>query len=378
MLFATTSVPEGRHASALRSARATGVFPTRDQLMYNTRIGVFVLALLGATVAGAAATRGEIAAVIDGRGILEKDVDMRAATQLRELNAKVFEIRERVLNDMINEQLLEEEARRLDQSVQQLLNDAVNSQVSAPTASEVDSYYLGIKDRIGRPLEDVRQDIANFLTETRRREAHERYLADLRSRAKVAVLLEPPRTDVSIDSRRVRGPTNAAITIAVFSDYECPYCGRAEQTLRQLTTKYPTQVRVAYRDFPLDFHPNAQLAAEGSRCALEQQKYWPYHALLFANQQRLKSEDLAKYAGQVGMDPRQFDECLAQKTYAADVARDMAEGRELGITGTPTFYVNGIAVTGALELQEFSRVIDGELMRIRGASKVAKQGKALR
>jgi predicted DsbA family dithiol-disulfide isomerase len=305
------------------------------------------------------------AALIAGKPILEKDLEERAAPQLRELNEKVFEIREQVLKDMIDEQLLNQEAGSLKLSVQQLLDREVDSRVIKPTPSDVENHYLEIQERIARPLEEIRAQILGYLTETRRRTAYENYLSSLRSREKVVMLISPPRIFVSIDPARVRGLVKAPITIVEFSDFECPYCGGVEDTLRQLESQYPTQIRLAYRDFPLDFHPSAEPSAEASRCALAQGKYWQYHDLLFANQQHLESSDLLKLAVRLDLDLKIFHACISRKTYKADVQHDVDEGKKLGITGTPAFFINGILVSGAIPLEEFARLIDRELERMK-------------
>jgi len=333
--------------------------------MLKTLLIALVIVLLG--TAQAASAPDKAVALIDGRPISERDLDERAAPQLRDLNAKIFEVKEQALNDMIDEQLLNQAAGRLKLSVQELLDREVDSLVAKPTPADVESYYLEIKDRISRPLEEVRPKILEFLTETRRQTAYDSYLSRLRSREKVVVLLAPPRTVVSIDSARVRGPMNAPITIVEFSDFECPYCGGVENTLRQLQSKYPTQIRLAYRDFPFDFHPRAEPAAEASRCALAQGKYWPYHDLLFDNQQHLESSDLSKYAVRLDMDAKKFDECIAHKTYTSDIQHDLDEGQKLGISGTPAFFINGMVLNGAIHLEDFARLIDRELERIKSA-----------
>lgn len=320
---------------------------------------------LGAAQLHAAAPRDQVVAIINGKPISDKELEERTEPQLRDLNSRIYGIREQALNTLINEQLIAQEATRLKQPENQILEREVNSQVLAPTASEIESYYLGIKDRIGHPIEEVRPQISQYLTDVRRRNAYESYVSELRKRAKVTVLLAPPRAIVAIDPARVRGPPGAVVTVVEFSDFECPYCGTAEATLRELVSKYPLEVRLAYRDFPLDFHPRAEPAAEASRCALAQGKYWQYHDLLFANQQHLEDSDLSKFAAQLGMDQRQFDECVARKTYQPNVQRDVEDGEKLGATGTPAFFVNGIALSGAVSLSELSRVIDGELVRIK-------------
>jgi protein-disulfide isomerase len=331
--------------------------------MLRVSLIAFGLVVLG--TARAASGPDKAVAVIDGKPISAEDLDERAAPQLRELNAKIFEIKDQALTEMIDEQLLNQEAGRLALSVQQLLDREVDSQVAKPTPADVESYFNEIKDRISRPLEEIRPEILKYLAETRRRAAYDGYLSGLRSREKVVVLLAPPRTMVSIDPARVRGPANAPITIVEFSDFECPYCGGVEETLRQLESRYPTQIRLAYRDLP--FHRRAEPAAEASRCALAQGKYWPYHDLLFGNQQHLENGDLSKYAARLKMDAKTFDQCIAHKIYAADIQHDLDEGQKFGITGTPTFFINGMILIGATPLEDFARLIDRELERIKGA-----------
>lgn len=324
---------------------------------------VFGLVFFG--TAQAASTPPNAVALIDGKPISEGDLDERAAPKLLELNEKIFEIKDQALTEMIDEQLLNLEAGRLNLSVPQLLDREVDSRVAKPTPADAESYYNEMKDPIARPLEEIRPTILEVLLETRRRTAYDTYLSGLRSQNKVVLLLAPPRTAVSIDPARVRGPANAPITIVEFSDFECPYCGRVEDTLRQLESRYPTQIRVAYRDLP--FHARAEPAAEASRCALAQGKYWPYHDLLFDNQQHLESDDLSKYAARLKMDAKKFDECTAHKIYATDIKQDLDEAQKLGITATPTFFINGMMLIGATPMDDFARLIDRELERIKVA-----------
>src|ERR1700689_3750244 len=142
--------------------------------------------------AQAASAPDKAVALIDGKPISEEDFDERAASQLRELNAKIFEIKDRALTEMIDEQLLNQEGGRLNLSVQQLLDHEVHSRVAKPTPADVESYYNEVKDRVSRPLEEIRPEILEFLSETRRRTAYDSYLSRLRSREKVVLLLAPP------------------------------------------------------------------------------------------------------------------------------------------------------------------------------------------
>lgn len=181
---------------------------------------------------------------------------------------------------------------------------------------------------------------------------------------------QPPvveRVQVSVDDDAVRGDPDAPVTIIEFSDYECPFCGRFyTQTLDQIKTNYidTGKVKMVYRDFPLSFHPNAQKAAEAAECAGEQDKYFEMHDMLFDDQQSLNIDSYKKYAGELGLDQEEFDECLDSDAMADEVRKDFQDGQAAGVTGTPGFFINGKILTGAQPFSAFEAAIEAELAAI--------------
>src|SRR4030095_4193913 len=149
------------------------------------------------------------------------------------------------------------------------------------------------------------------------------YIDELKSKHKTAVLLRPPVVEVATAGRPEKGGKNAPVTIIEFSDYECPFCKRAEGVVDQAMATHGDKVKVVFRDFPLPFHANARPAAEAANCANAQGKFWEYHEKLFANQQALEADKLTAYAGEIGLDPAKFAECVAQKPYAAAIDKDI-------------------------------------------------------
>ena len=158
-----------------------------------------------------------------------------------------------------------------------------------------------------------------------------------------------------------KGSKNSPVTLIEYSDYECPYCARAEATIKDVLDEYGSKIYFVYKDFPLPFHNNAQKAAEASRCALEQNKYWEYHDALFKNQQSLDTNSLKTYAKSLGLDEAKFSECLDSNKYTEKVKQDIEEGQSKGVTGTPTFFVNGKMLVGAQPFDAFKEIIDKEL-----------------
>ena len=123
--------------------------------------------------------------------------------------------------------------------------------------------------------------------------------------------------------------------------------------------EFPGQVRLVFKDFPLDFHDRARPAAMAARCAGEAGRYWEYHDLLFAGQSDLGRESLLEYAERVGVGREAFVGCLDAGKFQAEVEKDLGEGRALGVTGTPTFFINGKKYKGAMTIEQMSAIIDG-------------------
>lgn len=149
------------------------------------------------------------------------------------------------------------------------------------------------------------------------------------------------------------GKPDAPVTLVEFSDYQCPFCGRFfNQTFAALKTQYidTGKVRYVFRDFPLDqLHPQARKAAEAAHCAGEQRKYWEMHDTMFKNQRTLKVENLKGFASELGLDVTAFSSCLDEGKYAAAVSQHHAAGSELGVTGTPAFFVGKSPLDGTIE-----------------------------
>jgi protein-disulfide isomerase len=173
-----------------------------------------------------------------------------------------------------------------------------------------------------------------------------------------------PTINVSADDDDVLGDEDAPVTIIEFSDYECPFCARFySQTLPAIKEKYidTGKAKLIFRDFPLGFHADAQKAAEAAECAGEQGKYWEMHDKIFENQQAIDVASLKQYAGDIGLNATAFDQCLDSGAMADEVKKDLADGQAYGISGTPSFFINGVALVGAQPFSAFEQVIESQL-----------------
>jgi protein-disulfide isomerase len=175
---------------------------------------------------------------------------------------------------------------------------------------------------------------------------------------------QPARVQVSDVDAPTTGLKNAPVTIIEFSDFECSYCEKFyTQTLPLIQKNYITtgKLRFVYRDFPIAFHQYAYKAAEAAKCAQEQGKFWEYHDLLFNNQNSLDNSSFIQFAQELRLNETAFNDCLDSGRMNARVQNDINDGSKYGITGTPTFYINGIELAGAQPYSVFEKIIDGEL-----------------
>ena len=161
------------------------------------------------------------------------------------------------------------------------------------------------------------------------------------------------------------GPGDAPVTIVEFTDYQCPFCLRHNrQTLPQLLSNYGSNIKYVARNFPIaSIHPDAVGAAVAAECAYEQGRFWEYHDLLFQNQDRLGAVGLKEHASLAGLDADEFGTCLESAAALERVARDFQDGQSYGVSGTPTFFINGRRLVGARPLSAFQAIIDEALAK---------------
>jgi protein-disulfide isomerase len=161
----------------------------------------------------------------------------------------------------------------------------------------------------------------------------------------------------------MRGPADAKVTIVEFSDFQCPFCSRVVPTVEKIMKDYPKDVRLFFRHNPLPFHQNAPLAAEAAVAAQAQGKFWEMHDKMFANQQALDRAGLEKDAQEIGLDMGKFKAALDSHSGKAKVDADLAAGKQIGVQGTPNFYIDGRNIQGAQPYEEFKKVIDDEIKK---------------
>jgi len=298
-------------------------------------------------------------------GELEEQVKAEVRKLETEHQERLFEIRRNALEGMIVKKVVEAKAKAENLTAEEYAAREVLKKVAEPTDEEIRNLYdraVAGGEKLP-PLDKVKVEISRFIKQQKSREAAMAWYEELKKEAKVEVLLpayEPPKVEVSAVGPS-KGPAGAPITIVEFSDFECPYCSRAEQTVQDLLAAYPGKIRLVYRDFPLPNHKLAPKASEAAHCADDQGKYWDMHGKLFASDGKLAVTDLKSYAREIGLDGARFDRCLESGEKAKVVESHRKAGDEVGVTGTPAFFINGRLLSGAQPLDAFKAIVDKEL-----------------
>ncbi|MBL8933286.1 MAG: thioredoxin domain-containing protein [Archangium sp.] len=305
-----------------------------------------------------------VLAKLNGKEIKLKDVDDVVGAKIKELDKQKFETRKQGLEQLIVQSLVKDAAGKEGKTEEQFLKANIDEKLPPPPDAEIAKVFEENKAQMppGSTLESMRPQIIGFLQQEQKRQIAMKLFGDLRAKAQVQVLLSEPRVTVEAKGP-AKGASEAKVTIVEFSDFQCPFCSKAEPSVDEVMKNYSDKVKVVFRHFPLDFHEKAFKAAEGAACAEEQGKFWEFHKTLFANQGAIDVNDLKAHAKTLGLDAAKFNECLDGGKMKAKVDADMAAGRAVGVNGTPAFFINGIAISGAQPYEKFKEIIDSELAK---------------
>lgn len=308
--------------------------------------------------AGIAAKAGDVE-------ISNTELEDGIESELFEAESKVFEIKFNRLKGLLLQKFMDKDPRKKGISNDEFLEKYIAKGVSI-SEKEIDAF---IKDQ-NIPAEhinpQVREKIKNYLEMERKKEAVDKWIAEQTKKSPVEVYIPKPRRPtfpVEVGNAPMMGGKDAKVTIVEFSDFQCPFCAKGADLLKEIKKKYGNKVKVAFKNFPLPFHNHAEQAAVAGLCANEQgaDYFWKMHDEMFANQESLDAEGLKKTAKKIGLKMDGFEKCLAENKYLAQVKADMEEGKKVKVKSTPTFFVNGKLINGAQPVEVFSEIIDEEL-----------------
>jgi protein-disulfide isomerase len=313
----------------------------------------------------------DVVASVAGRTIGRRELARRwqstDAAGFARLQSQIRDAYSKALDDVIGEYLLQAEADRQRMTVEELLSRA-DERIETPTAEEI----RGVFERSSAAVQGVAFDVASplisqYLKQQKSAGARQRYVDELRRS-------DPPSIKIPIDSWRQTiapdmdapqtGSAAAAIEIVEFSDFQCPFCRRTAPLLKEVLARYADHVRLVWRDFPLPMHEDARRAAVAAQCANEQGRFWLYHDLLFAHQDALKDADLIKHALTAELNLDRFKSCVGAGQQQVRIDAAIKEGNRLGISATPTVFINGRMVVGTVPMETYDRIIQEELTHV--------------
>jgi protein-disulfide isomerase len=319
-----------------------------------------------ATIGNARITAADVVAQEQGAfDRLQADHDLKLRQLRRKHEQARYELLEEHLRQLLDKKALELEANARGMSTEALL---ATIKVPAVTDEEVREYYETNKARTNQTFAELRSQITQYLADEHNANAVRGFYDALRAQHGIASLLEPYRVAVAATGP-ARGKDQAAITVVEFGDFQCTYCRQAEDTLRQVLTRHPDEVRLVFRHLPLPgVHPNAAIAARAGVCADRQGMFWAMHDAMYEDQGALGEGALKDTARRLGLNTDGFSTCLAESSTQQTVDADSRAAQELGIGGTPHFFINGRPLSGSVPEDRFESIILDELHR-RGAKR---------
>jgi protein-disulfide isomerase len=314
----------------------------------------------------------KVVATVGNHKITESEVDQKIKPQMESINSQIFDLKRKAIDAMVEDYLMSQAAKKEGLTLQQYVKKEVIDKTPKVTDADAKKYYDAHKGPGTVAFDKIKNRLVQALQQQALQNRQDQIIDALRKQNPVKVLLKTPRMTVASSGHPSLGPANAPITIVEFGDFQCPFCRRAQPTIKEVMARYPKQVRLVYMDFPLPFHNHALDAAKAARCAGEQGKFWQYHDRLFADQAKQSPADLKAAAKQLGLNTAQFDSCFEKAKYQSAIESDVAEGRKLGVDGTPSFYIDGRPLVGAQPFEKFQQVIEEEMADKSGAAKQAR------
>lgn len=304
---------------------------------------------------------------LDGKKITESDLAKEMPEQFKALRNEYESKVKELLKELAHRKMFEKEAKEKGISVNEYLEQIQNNALN-PTEQEINDFYKKIKES-GQAKEIEEQDLKNRIFSYLKQEKIQSSILEEISKLKKKYRYKEPfeRVNIQISSNDpVKGNPNGKIVIVEFSDFECPYCLRFQETGKQILSKYGDKIKWVFKDFPLDFHKNAMGAHLAATCVqqLKPENFWKFYDTIFNPNRTSKvfeKEFLRENAINLGISPSAYDECIKNPKTFEKVQNNIEEGTKNGVSGTPAFFINGRKITGAQPFSVFEEIIQEEL-----------------
>lgn len=278
----------------------------------------------------------------DGEIFQGKALPPALRQNLFELEASINEQREQLLTGFAIERYLAERAAAEGKTVEELQTELLVP--TPPDEETLRSFYEENREQIPVSFEEARDQLVKYLQQQQIQERLTQLVDTMREEKGFELILpelDPPVFDVATEGYPSKGATSPEVTVVEFADFQCPYCKMATDAVENVLEEYGDRVRVVYRDFPINPSGVSEKIALGGVCAAEQDRFWDYHDLAFERQGSLDEESPQTIAAEIGLDEEAFAACISSEETQVRVEESKAEALELGVSGTPAFFVNG-------------------------------------
>ncbi|MBN2695350.1 thioredoxin domain-containing protein [bacterium] len=287
----------------------------------------------------------------------ENKIKMEDIQQLQKQKEFLTQTASRYVSEkMLN---LEAKAKGLD-SIQKYM-ESVLKDVPTPTDDELKTTYEQFKSKLGgASFEQVKDKLKAYQLQMNQQGVARKLMEELYVKYKVLISIpepELPSIEINLKNAPSIGKKDAPHTLIVFSDFECPYCSKFSDVLEKVQKEYPEKVAVYFKHFPLSFHQNALPASIASFCAQKQGKFWEYHNKLFASQGNFNDSNYVAWAEELKLDKAEFEKCIKSAEAKNIILSELQEGQDIGIQGTPTFYLDGKPYNGSFEVEAFKDLL---------------------
>ena len=270
------------------------------------------------------------------------DLPPAASRAVFDVEREAWARKAQIISGAAGEMYVKDEVEKSGRDRQEVVVELLNLQ--EPTDEEINAFYKQNKERIPAPLDQMREQIRNYLMSQGMQAGREALNERLREEQGMEVLLAKPEAPMNVIDTKgfpIKGNPDAKVTLVKFADYQCPHCYVAAETLDEMMEQVGNKIKMVYMDFPINGSGVSRQVALGAVCADEQGKFWEYNKTAFAKHGELNEQSQVELAKELGLDMDAFDRCLASDRPEQRVQRAEAEAERLGLTGTPSFFVNG-------------------------------------
>jgi protein-disulfide isomerase len=287
--------------------------------------------------------------------------------EIYDLEKKIFDLKMNKLKAILLKTMMESDPKYKGLTNDEYLNKYIAKNINI-SSKEIMAFAKERRIPDNQLNDQIKDRIKTFLMAQKKQKEVENWMNKQLSKNPAEVYLTKPKApivEIAAGDSPFAGKADAKVTLIEFSDFECPFCSKGAKIVDQLKKKYGNKLKVVFKNFPLPFHKNAMNAANAALCANEQdsKKFWKMHDHLFENQSKLDEKSLEEAAKKVGLDMAKYKECYASKRHQNKIEADKKLGQDSGVKSTPTFFVNGRMVSGAVPVDKFSEIIDEELKK---------------